>query len=138
VAGRPNCRAGPARDRGAMSLDAQAQCDAAHADARPPPTGVLEEVSSALASARAQLARPFTLALIAGAAGLLGFWIARQPRPSVTPSTSDVAAAAATNPVIGLAVAFMARYAVQTLTPALLRFWVERHKRVDDNDEWRH
>ena len=63
---------------------------------------------------RAVLARPSTLALAAGAAGLLGHWIARRPRPGAA-SSSDGVGVATTASAAGLVLAFIVRYGMQYL-----------------------
>lgn len=63
---------------------------------------------------RAVLARPSTLALTAGAAGMLGFWIARHPRPGAA-SSSEGVGVATTASAAGLVLAFIVRYGVQYL-----------------------
>jgi hypothetical protein len=63
--------AGPAHDSGAGTTGDRSQHNADCADPRPQPTGVLEEVSSALASMRAQLSNFIeVVALEARRAGL--------------------------------------------------------------------
>ena len=78
---------------------------------------------------RASLVRPTTLALVAGAAGLVGFWLARrpQPRPQATASTAGVAA---TTSAAGLALAFIVRYGMQRLPFILQQAWVARQQRA--------
>jgi hypothetical protein len=63
---------------------------------------------------RATLARPSTLAVVAGAAGLLGFWLARRPPPQAT-STAAGEGVATTTSATGLVLAFIVRYAMQGL-----------------------
>ena len=63
---------------------------------------------------RATLARPSTLALVAGAAGALGFWLARRPQPRATFSANGVGVATTTS-AAGLALAFIVRYGMQRL-----------------------
>ncbi len=63
---------------------------------------------------RAALVRPWTLALVAGAAGLLVFLsVRRLQRPGTVSSGS--AGSAATTPVAGLALAIVMRYGMQGL-----------------------
>jgi hypothetical protein len=78
---------------------------------------------------RAALVRPATLALIAGAAGLAGFWLARrrQPPPQATASTAGVAA---TTSAVGLVLAFVVRYGMQRLPSILQQVWVARQQRA--------
>ncbi len=68
---------------------------------------------------RAKLARPSTLALAAGAAGVFGFWLARRPQPRATSATGDASVATKTS-VFGLVLAFLVRYATQGL-PLILQ-----------------
>lgn len=80
---------------------------------------------------RAALVRPSTLALVAGAAGLAGFWLARrqqpQPQPQATASTAGVAA---TTSAVGLVLAFVVRYGMQRLPFILQQVWVARQQRA--------
>jgi hypothetical protein len=71
------------------------------------------------ATFRATLARPATLTLIAGAAGLFGFWLARRPRPQATSASDGVGVVKATS-AAGLVLAFLVRYGMQRL-PFILR-----------------
>jgi len=68
---------------------------------------------------RATLARPVTLTVIVGAAGLFGFWLARRPRPLVTSAPDGVGVVKATS-AAGLVLAFLVRYGMQRL-PFILR-----------------
>ncbi len=70
---------------------------------------------------RATLARPFTLALVAGAAGLLGFWLARRPQPLATFSSDGVGVATTTSRA-GLVLAFIMRYGMRLLPFILNQF----------------
>jgi hypothetical protein len=63
---------------------------------------------------RAVLIRPSTLALVAGAAGLFGFWLARRPQPQPR-APASTAGVAATNSAAGLVPAFILRYGMQRL-----------------------
>jgi hypothetical protein len=74
---------------------------------------------------RAALTRPSTLALIAGAGGLFGFWLARRPQ---TTSSSAGVGTATTASGAGLVLAFIGRYAMQRL-PSILG-WVARQYRA--------
>lgn len=76
---------------------------------------------------RENLARPSTLALIAGAAGLFGFWIARRPR---LPATSSSAGAAAKTSAAGLVLAFIVRQAMQGLPFVLQQIRAARQERT--------
>ena len=79
---------------------------------------------------QATLARPSTLVFVAGAAGLLGYWLARrQPPQRVAPSSEGLAIAATTS-VAGLVLAFVVRYAMQHLPSVLEQLWAARHPRV--------
>ena len=61
---------------------------------------------------RENLARPSTLAVIAGAAGILGFWLAFRRPQRVTPSPAGMAAKTS---ALGLVLAFIVRHAMQNL-----------------------
>jgi hypothetical protein len=82
---------------------------------------------------RATLARPSTLALIAGTAGPVGFWLARQPQPQST-SAFDGAAAAKTTSVAGVMLAFIMRYGMQRLPMILQQVWTAWQKRASRID----
>lgn len=83
---------------------------------------------------RATLARPSTLALVAGAAGLLGFWLARRrPQPQATPA-SDGAAIVTSTSVAGLVLALIVRYGMQRLPSVLQRLWAARRQPVTPVD----
>jgi hypothetical protein len=58
---------------------------------------------------RATLARPATLALVAGAAGLAGFWLVRRPRRQA-PSTTEAAGVGKKASAVGVALAYIVRY----------------------------
>ena len=89
-----------------------------------------DSLRRARVAVRATLARPSTLALVAGAAGLLGFWLARrQPQPQAIPSSGGAAIVAKTS-VAGLVLAFVVRYAMQHLPSMLRQLWVARHQRA--------
>ena len=74
---------------------------------------------------RASIARPATLALSVGAAGLLGFWIAR--RPLVTSSRDGERVAAKTS-AANFARVFIMRYGMQHLPNILRHVWVASQK----------
>lgn len=74
---------------------------------------------------RATLARPFTLGLVAGSAGLFGFWLARRPQVR---SGGDGVAVAKTTSARGLVLAFLMRYAMQRLPLILRQVWAAREK----------
>ena len=78
---------------------------------------------------RATLARPSTLALVAGAAGLLGFWLARRPQPQATSSSDGVTVAPITS-ALGLVLAFIVRYGMQRLPFILQQAWAARQRRA--------
>jgi len=78
---------------------------------------------------RANLARPSTLALSAGAAGLLGFWIARRPQPGAN-SSSDGVRVAATASVASLVLAFIVRYGMRHLPVILEHAWAAWQRRA--------
>ena len=74
------------------------------------------------AAFRAALARPRTLALAAGAGGLLGFWLARRPR-GVSATATDGDGVARTPSAGGVVLAFIVRYAMQQLPFILRQVW---------------
>lgn len=78
---------------------------------------------------RATLARPSTLALVAGAAGLLGFWLARRPQPRAA-SSADGVGVATTASAAGLVLAFIVRYGMQRLPFILQQLWAARQQRA--------
>ena len=78
---------------------------------------------------RANLARSSTLALIAGAAGLLGFWIAHRPQPRTASSSAGVGTAA-TASAASLVLAFIVRYGMQHLPVILQHAWAAWQRRA--------
>jgi len=86
---------------------------------------------------RATLVRPSTLAVIAGAAGLAGFWLARRPHPRPQ-ATASAAGVAATTSAAGLALAFIVRYGMQRLPVILQQAWVARQQRAARFDPAQH
>jgi len=60
---------------------------------------------------RATLARPATLALVAGAAGLAGFWLVRRPRRQAR-YTTDGAGVGKKASAVGVALAYIVRYGI--------------------------
>ena len=68
---------------------------------------------------RATLARPATLALVAGATGLVGFWLARRPHRQA-PFTTDGVGVGKTASAFGVALAFIVRYGIPRV-PFLLQ-----------------
>jgi hypothetical protein len=92
-----------------------------------------ESLRRARVEFRAILARPSTLALVAGAAGLLGFWLERRPQPRASSSADGVAGVAAKTSAAGLLLALIVRYGMQHL-PFILRqvraAWQKRAERV--------
>ncbi len=79
-----------------------------------------DSLRGARVALRATLARPATLTLVAGAAGVLGFWLARRPRPQARSATGGASVATRTS-VFALALPFLARYATQGLQLILQR-----------------
>jgi len=74
-----------------------------------------ESLSRARRAFRANLVRPSTLAVAAGAAGAFGFWLARRPRTHAA-AAADGEHAAATTPSKAVIVrAFIVRYAMKAL-----------------------
>ena len=90
---------------------------------------VSDSLRRARVAFRATLVRPSTLALAAGAACLLGFWLWRRPRPQAT-SSSAGAGVAATASVAGLLGAFVVRYGMQYLPFILRQARAAQQKRV--------
>ena len=70
-----------------------------------------ERVRRATVAMRANLARPSMMAVVAGAAGLIAFWMARRHSPRA-PSSAGVAG---TTSVAGLVGAFVLHYITQQL-----------------------
>ena len=88
---------------------------------------------------RATLARPATLALVAGAAGLIGFWLARRPQRQA-PFTTDGVGVGKTASAVGVALAFIVRFGMQRL-PFVLQHvraaWQNRMARAGlDLSKW--
>jgi hypothetical protein len=78
---------------------------------------------------RTALARPSTLALVAVASGVLGFWLASRPEPR-SKSTTRSAGTAARNSTAGLVLAFLVRFGMQRLPQILAQVWAARRKRA--------
>ncbi len=74
-------------------------------------------VRRARVALRAALARPATVALAAGAAGLLGYWLARRPQRTASEVGMGVAKAASAAVLVR---AFIMRYGMQGI-PYILR-----------------
>mgnify|MGYP001616571787 CR=1 FL=1 len=85
----------------------------------------LDNLAQARTAIRAKLARPATLALVAGTSGLLCFWVARR-RVSL-PSTGRARAA---NPVAGLALTFLVQIAIRHLPLIFEHVSAARKKRA--------
>jgi hypothetical protein len=81
---------------------------------------------------RATLARPSTLVLAAGAAALLGFWLARRPKRQATPSSG--AGVARTASAAGLVGALLLRYGMQLLPFVLQQVRAARQERAAPAD----
>ncbi len=89
---------------------------------------------------RATLARPTTLAGVAGTAGIAGFLLARRSKQRPVPvrveqtsaaeapstATTAVTAAAASTSIVGIIVAFAMRYAMQHLPQIAYGMWKAR------------
>lgn len=78
---------------------------------------------------RTTLSRPSTLALVAGATGLFGFWLARRLRRQ-QPLLENGAAVARTASVAGLALAVIMRYGMQGLPLIYRQVRAAREKRA--------
>ena len=85
----------------------------------------LDDLAKARAAMRAMLERPATLALVAGASGLLGFWVAR--RRTSAPSSGR---AHKVNPVAGLLLTFLVQIAMRNLPLIFERVSTARTKRA--------
>jgi len=84
---------------------------------------------------RAAVVRPTTLALVAGAAGIFSYWLARRPQPQPqAQATASTAGVAATTSAVGLALAFVVRYGMQRLPFMLQQVWVARQQRAARSD----
>ena len=70
------------------------------------------------AEIRAQMARPSSLMVAAGVAGVIGFRLARRPRPSARKAKAPAVAS-----VMGLASAFLVRYGKQYALRHLTDMW---------------
>ena len=79
---------------------------------------------------RAVLARPSTLALTAGAAGLFGFWIARRPRPQKADTTFKSGGRDVKTSAASLVLGFLWRYGMQRLPFILQQIRAAREKRA--------
>lgn len=79
------------------------------------------------AAFRSALARPSTLALVGGAAGIAGFCLVRRPRLRSAASTAGVTVAA-TATLAGLLRAYALRYGMHYLPVILRQLWAERSK----------
>lgn len=79
---------------------------------------VRQSVDRTRTAVRQAVTRPSTVALVAVAAGISTFWVARRRRPSIgsSPSRSGIAATAA---LAGIVRAFIARYEAQVVAYAL-------------------
>jgi len=69
------------------------------------------------------------LALVAGAAALIGFWLARRRQPQAAFS-SDTATVGPTTSAAGVALAFILRNAIQRLPFILQQIWAARQERA--------
>jgi len=79
---------------------------------------------------RATLLRPPTLALIAAAAGLIGFWLIRRPQPQAK-SSHDGVTVAPTTSAFGLLLAFIVRYGMRRIPIIVQQVWAAREKRAE-------
>ena len=82
---------------------------------------------------RAALARPATLALAAGAAGLLGFWLAYRHRPPAV--VSPVAHVAPAASVLGVVAAFALQWGMRNLPSIVAQAWAARQRRISRSSE---
>jgi hypothetical protein len=88
-----------------------------------------DSLHRARVASRATLARPVTLALIAGATGLLGFWLTRRARSPSRRSSPRGEGTAATPSAAGVLAAFIARYGMRHLPFILQQFKTAIQKR---------
>lgn len=79
---------------------------------------------------RANLARPSTLALVAGAAGVLAFWMGRRTLPRPAPSSAGVARTASTASLVR---ALILRYGIRYLPLILRRFGAALKQRAEQD-----
>jgi hypothetical protein len=77
------------------------------------------------AALRATLARPATWALVVGAGGLFGMWLARRLH---TKPASAGGSVATTTSAAGLVSAFIGRYVMRRLLLGLRQVWAARQK----------
>jgi hypothetical protein len=80
----------------------------------------------------ASLTRPSTLVLVAGAAGLFSFWVARR-RPQPKSARDEVGIATATS-VLGFVLALIVRYGLQGFPFVLRQIQAARQKRPTQAD----
>jgi hypothetical protein len=90
---------------------------------------VIDSLRRLRVAVRETLARPSTLAVVGGAAGLLGFWLARRPRGA--PAPTDTARQKTT--ARGLILAFATRYAMQRLPHLLSQLWAGRQENAESS-----
>lgn len=84
----------------------------------------LDSLRRVPAAFKAVLARPSTLIVVLGAAGLFGFRLARRSR--AIPSSDDGLNVAARPAAAGVVAVFIARYAMQYLTSIFREAWAAR------------
>ena len=88
-----------------------------------------DSLRRSLAALRAMLTRPSTVAVAAGAVGLLTFVIARRLRRPQAPTRSP--GATATTSAAGLVATLIARYALQQLPLIIQRVLAARQKQAE-------
>lgn len=93
-----------------MRLPAQSEIHAAELKVELGARNTLDDLARANAALRATLARPATLAVVAGVSGLLGFWVAQRRVPRGKPLP-----ARAPRTIAGLAITFLLQYAMRHL-----------------------
>jgi len=79
----------------------------------------LNHLRGARIAARAAVGRPATLAWIAGAAGLFGFWLARRPRAPAASARAGATSASA----LALLAGFAVRWGVRNLPTIAGYIW---------------
>lgn len=84
----------------------------------------LDELARARAALRAALVRPSTLALVAGASGLLGYWFARRPASAAASDRTPV-----TRSIAGLVLTFLLQFGIRRMPEILAHVATARDRR---------
>lgn len=104
-----------------------AEIDAAELRVAQSKQNTLDSLRRVRLAFRATLARPSTWALVLGAGGLLGFWLAHRPQAI---SSSDGVRVATSASAAVLVRAFIVRYGMQYLSAIFRQAWAARQKRA--------